>query len=49
MVPNRSAQWTRPEECTGGAVSVRLGHGPQSGAGLVENILKPERRLGVAT
>ena len=49
MVPNRSAQWARPEECTGGAVSVRLGHGPQSGAGLVEGNLKSERRRGVAT
>ena len=49
IVSNRSAQQIRPEECTGGAVSVRLGHGPQSGAGLVEDISKPERRRGVAT
>ena len=49
IVSNRSAQQIRPEECTGGAVSVRLGHGPQSGAGLVEGNLKSERRRGVAT
>ena len=36
IVPNRGAQRIRPKECTGGAVSVRLGHGQQSGAGLVE-------------